>query len=113
MVNFQDGASCLFWEDLWLHKVPKHSYPKLFSFAKNPWISLKQTKEEELDNLLYLLISNIALHPIGRDDSMSDPPSRSWGVPRGAPRKAGVFSILRSGDLRLGCPESTPGSCPG
>ena len=96
MVNFQDGASCLFWEDLWLHKVPKHSYPKLFSFAKNPWISLKHAKEEELDNLLYLLISNIALQQLvvlAQDLSSlpdmfeHDTWSYIWGSPHSSPQK--------------------------
>ena len=40
MVNFQDGASCLFWEDLWLHKVPKHSYPGIsVMLASYLWMS--------------------------------------------------------------------------
>lgn len=45
MVNTLDGASCLFWEDLWMHRVPKHHFPELYSFAKDPTISLKSARE--------------------------------------------------------------------
>ena len=34
MVNVKDGISCLFWDDLWMNRVPKQIYPGLYSFAK-------------------------------------------------------------------------------
>ena len=40
MVNVFSGKTCLFWDDLWLNRVPKHHYPHLYSFAKALDISL-------------------------------------------------------------------------
>ena len=40
MVNVLSGKTCLFWDDLWLNRVPKHHYPHLYSFAKAVDISL-------------------------------------------------------------------------
>ena len=40
MANVEDGKSCLFWEDLWLSRVPKVYFPQLFSFAKLTGISI-------------------------------------------------------------------------
>ena len=40
MVNVFSGKTCLFWDDLWLNRVPKHHYPHLYSFAKAVDISL-------------------------------------------------------------------------
>lgn len=62
MVNIQDGVSCLFWDDLWLNRVHKIQYPKLFSFARNTRISLRFALEVEgSNNLFHLPISAIAL----------------------------------------------------
>jgi len=47
MANVFDGASCLFLDDLWLNKVPKLHYPKLFSFAKFIEISIKTARNVE------------------------------------------------------------------
>jgi hypothetical protein len=33
-VNINNGKSCYLWLDLWNNRVPKYSYPELFSFAK-------------------------------------------------------------------------------
>ena len=35
MVNIQDGVTYLFWDDLWLNRVPKVQFPELYSFARN------------------------------------------------------------------------------
>ena len=41
MVNIQDGVTYLFWDDLWLNRVPKVQFPELYSFARNTRISLR------------------------------------------------------------------------
>jgi len=41
MVQIKDGVTCLFWEDLWLNKVPEQYFPELFSFAKKKGLSIK------------------------------------------------------------------------
>jgi len=46
-VNILDGASCLFWEDLWNNRVPKLQYPELYSFVNNKDISLKSVMEAQ------------------------------------------------------------------
>ena len=61
MVNVADGKSCLFWEDLWLNKVPRLHYPQLFSFAKNVGISLHLVlNTEELEDFFHLPLSPLA-----------------------------------------------------
>ena len=42
MVHIKDGASCLFWEDIWSNRVPKQQYPEVFSFAKKKHISFRK-----------------------------------------------------------------------
>jgi len=32
--EIKDGKTCLFWDDLWLNKVPRIHYPELYSFAR-------------------------------------------------------------------------------
>ena len=53
MVNVFDGATCLFWDDLWLNKVPRIHYPHLFSFAKSKDVSIRLARDapEALFNL--------------------------------------------------------------
>jgi len=64
-VNVCDGASCLFWEDLWGDHVPKLHFPELFSFAKDTGISLKTAKDATGPTaLLHLPISQIALQQL-------------------------------------------------
>jgi hypothetical protein len=38
----QNGATILLWHDLWNDNVPKLLFPELYSFAKNPLITLKE-----------------------------------------------------------------------
>lgn len=40
-VTAKDGASVLFWYDLWNGQVTSQAYPELFSFAKDPWITFR------------------------------------------------------------------------
>jgi hypothetical protein len=44
LVSIESGASCLFWDDLWFGQVPKHVFPELYSFTKNPNMSLQTAK---------------------------------------------------------------------
>jgi hypothetical protein len=61
MVNVFDGASCLFWEDLWCDRVLLHHMPELYSFARNTGISLKTAIDAQgPESLLHLPLSNIA-----------------------------------------------------
>ena len=63
MIQISDGATCLFWDDLWNSRVPRLSYPELYSFAKDPLISLKMAwAVDGPEQLLHLPISNEALH---------------------------------------------------
>ena len=65
MTNVSDGATCMFWEDLWNFRVPRLHYPMLFSFARDPHISLKAAREAAgPDHLLHLPISSEALHQL-------------------------------------------------
>jgi len=50
MIHVSDGATCLFLDDLWNSRVPRLSYPELFSFAKDPHISLKEVLALDLNN---------------------------------------------------------------
>jgi len=60
-VNILDGASCLFWEDLWNNRVPKLQYPELYSFVNNKDISLKSVMEAQGPaELFHLPISDVA-----------------------------------------------------
>jgi len=40
VVELKDGASCLFWDDLWCNRVPKIQFPELYSFSRDKNISL-------------------------------------------------------------------------
>jgi len=61
MVHIYDGKSCLFWEDLWLNKVPRIHYPQLLSFAKNKAISLHEAQNaDDNEELLHLPLSPLA-----------------------------------------------------
>ena len=64
-VNFQDGQSCLLWEDLWDNMVPQHMYPELHSFAKSTSISVKAAIEASgPDALFHLPLSQIAFQQL-------------------------------------------------
>ena len=61
MVNVSDGRTCLFWEDLWLNKVPHVHYPQLFSFARNTEMSLHLViSATDINDFLHLPLSDIA-----------------------------------------------------
>ena len=65
MVNILNGASCLFWDDLWLGCVPRLAYPEHYSFAKRHNISVQKAREVAGPHeLLQLPISNIAYHQL-------------------------------------------------
>lgn len=38
----QNGATILFWQDLWNDNIPKLLFPKLFPFAKDPLITVNE-----------------------------------------------------------------------
>lgn len=60
-VTVLDGASCLLWDDLWLHKVPRHHYPQLFSFAKSKGISISAARTADGPaDLFHLPLSHMA-----------------------------------------------------
>jgi len=65
MVNIRDGASCLLWDGLWLHRVPSQRFPELFSFAKKIHISVSSAiSAGGLASLFHLPISNQALQQL-------------------------------------------------
>jgi hypothetical protein len=45
--NIGNGRTILFWEDLWNKGIPAQQYPKLFSFACNTKLSIKEAKQKE------------------------------------------------------------------
>jgi hypothetical protein len=60
-VTVLDGASCLLWDDLWLHKVPRHHYPQLFSFVKSKGISISAARTADGPaDLFHLPLSHMA-----------------------------------------------------
>jgi hypothetical protein len=42
-----NGKTILFWDDLWNKGIPTQQYPKLFSFACNSKLSIKEAKQKE------------------------------------------------------------------
>jgi hypothetical protein len=44
MANVFDGAYCFFWTDLWNGQVLQHTYPELFSYSKDAFISVNKMK---------------------------------------------------------------------
>ena len=65
MVNIQDGLTCLFWDDMWLNRVPKIQFPELYSFARNANISLRAASEaQDPSELFHIPISEIALQQL-------------------------------------------------
>jgi hypothetical protein len=85
IVSIQSGASCLFWDDLWLGQIPKHAFPELYSFAKNPNMTVEATKaSQSLIQNFHLALSTEAyqqfvqledtvnnFHPSGISDTWS------------------------------------------
>lgn len=43
-ISIQSGTSSLFWDYLWLGKIPKQAYPELYSFTKKPNMTLASAK---------------------------------------------------------------------
>ena len=85
-----DGASVLFWEDLWSSEVLALKYPCLFSFVRNTSLSMKNVREtEDLDTLFTLPLSEQAfnelqdlqleLHSVPYDDAQIDSWVFIWG----------------------------------
>ena len=85
-----DGASVLFWEDLWSSEVLALKYPCLFSFVRNTSLSVKNVREtEDLDTLFTLPLSEQAfnelqdlqleLHSVPYDDAQIDSWVFIWG----------------------------------
>ena len=65
MVNINDGISCKLWDDLWMNIVPKFHYPELYSFVKQPQISVRKAFDAEGPNVLFHLPSSeIALQQL-------------------------------------------------
>ena len=65
MVNIQDGLTCLFWDDMWLNRVPKIQFPELYSFARNVNISLRAASEaQDPSQLFHIPVSEIALQQL-------------------------------------------------
>ena len=91
MVNIHDRVTCLFWEDVWNNRVLKSQFPELFSFAKNPRISLRYALDVEgPEHLLHLPIADIALQQLTtlaqdlsslQESSNTDIWSYIWGSP--------------------------------
>jgi len=74
MIHVSDGATCLFLDDLWNSRVPRLSYPELFSFAKDPLVSLNS---EALHQLIELA-QGLSDLPIS---SEHDSWTYIWGTP--------------------------------
>jgi hypothetical protein len=61
MVIIHNGASCFFWLDLWEGQVLQHSFPELFSFCRDTFVSVKAVKSTSTAiNLFYLPLSTEA-----------------------------------------------------
>ena len=91
MANVFDIVTCLFWDDLWLNKVPKIHYPQLYSFSKTKQISISMARNamgpEALFNLplsqetviqLLGLAKNLNALPLSEDKELW---SYIWGSP--------------------------------
>ena len=91
MVQVKDGITCLFWEDLWLNKVPEQNFLELFSFAKTKGISIKSAMDAVgPEYLFHLLIFAIALQQLNtlaadlnslQETDEHDPWTYIWGTP--------------------------------
>ena len=56
ITNVLDGATCLFWEDLWNFRVPRSHNPEFFSFVKSNNIFLKAARDATGPEVLCLPI---------------------------------------------------------
>ena len=60
-VKINNGESCILWMDKWLDETLRNKYPELFSFAKNPLISVNKAKQQDqLTQLFHLPLTEIA-----------------------------------------------------
>lgn len=64
--NIGDGASVLFWEDLWSAGILlSTSFPRLYSFVHNPQASVKEILQaENLEQTFSLPLSEQAYHEL-------------------------------------------------
>ena len=68
--TLRDGSTVLFWNDLWSDGIMSIEYPRLFSFAINQHILVKQIMEvDELDMLFNLPLSEQAYEELERMQS--------------------------------------------
>ena len=98
VVNIQDGSTCLFWFDLWGGQVQNHTYPELFSFAKNKLLSVQKALEvEPFHRMFHLPLSEEAfqqmelLHQLLQEQYFSDSTDLwhyIWGSPLFSSKKA-------------------------
>ena len=98
VVNIQDGSTCLFWFDLWGGQAQNHTYPELFSFAKNKLLSVQKALEvEPFHRMFHLPLSEEAfqqmelLHQLLQEQYFSDSTDLwhyIWGSPLFSSKKA-------------------------
>jgi len=98
VVNIQDGSTCLFWFDLWGGQAQNHTYPELFSFAKNKLLSVQKALEvEPFHRMFHLPLSEEAfqqmelLHQLLQEQHFSDSTDLwhyIWGSPLFSSKKA-------------------------
>jgi hypothetical protein len=85
-----DGRTARFWSDVWNDLLLQQRFPKLFSFAKNPNISVAQfLQNNQLECQLHLLLSEQAyleyqelqqvISQIQVDESTKDSWHYAWG----------------------------------
>ena len=61
-----DGSTIAFWGDLWSTDILSEKFPRLFSFAINPDISVKEIiMAQDLDSIFHLPISGQASQELG------------------------------------------------
>ena len=61
-----DGSTIAFWGDLWSTDILSEKFPRLFSFAINPDISVKEIiMAQDLDSIFHLPISEQASQELG------------------------------------------------
>lgn len=86
-----DGSTVTFWDVVWLDSVLSEEYPRLYSFARNTNMSVREMmKEEDLSAILTLLLSAQAhdemmqlqsyLENLEYDDASNDSWSLIWGT---------------------------------
>lgn len=57
-VNLHNGSTCFFWNDLWHGRILSKTFSELFSFVKNPNISVQSARlTPQLHTLFHLPLS--------------------------------------------------------